>query len=346
MDQNLVIDELIGNSSLKTQLKIAFGAAKIHNRPIGHVLFTGQAGCGKTSFSQALAKMGRSYFVQVAPESLKTSEDIAEVFAKFPDTGYDLETGSIIGTINPSILFIDEIHQLSLKAEEMLGIAMENYIHNYSRGKGKKKSIVPTWVPKFTLIGATTREGELSKPFRDRFKHTFIFSAYSEEESCQIINLHAAKSKVTISQDAVLAIAKRSRGTPRLMVRYLERMIDGMLVLGEKSINEMMVEAQFGLLEIDQIGLTKADVEILRILHESDAAVGLETLAIRTNQDTSTVSEVSEPYLMRLGFLERGPRGRTLTERGLAHLIKLGIATVQPISRTRRIINDNGGING
>lgn len=320
----LTIDEIVGNDGIKTQLKIALGAAIANNRPIPHMLLAGRAGCGKTSTSKAIAEMGGNGFCEVSPDALRTAEDLANVFDKFPIDGYDLVTGQVVGKISPPILFIDEAHRLSVKAEEMLGIAMENWNHSYTSGRGRKKEMRTVWIPKFTLICATTMEGMLTKPFRDRFKMTYIFKEYNLEESLVIIARHAVKKGIKIDDVSIMRIAIRARGVPRLMVRYLEAVADAMTYLGRESITVDLVEAQFQLMKIDEAGLSESDVIILKTLHESDLPVGIDVLALQTNQDKSTISEVNEPYLLKLGMIERSKQGRVITEEGIKHLVKNG----------------------
>lgn len=322
--KRLNIDDIVGNDDIKAQLKIAYGAARLNNKPLPHMLLAGRSGCGKTTTSRAIADMGNSFFCEVTPDAIKTPEDLAKVFDKFPLEGYDFNTGEIVGTINPAVLFIDEAHRLSLKAEEMLGIAMENWSHSYTAGKGRKKEIRTVWIPKFTLICATTMEGSLSKPFRDRFKMTYIFKEYSFPEALTIIRRHADRMGLQIDDVSIARIAIRSRGVPRLMVKYLENVADAMTYLERANITVDLVEAQFQLMKIDDAGLTEADVIILKTLNDSDLPVGLDVLALQTNQDKSTISEVNEPFLLKMGMIERSKQGRVITDAGVEHLVKHG----------------------
>jgi holliday junction DNA helicase RuvB len=318
------MEEIIGNDDIKTQIKIAYGAARLHNRPLPHLMLAGRSGCGKTTTAKAVADMGGSYFRELSPDSLKTAEELATVFQKLPDEGYDYQTGEVVGNINPSILFIDEAHRLSLKAQEMLGIAMENWKHTFIVGKGRSRGPITTWVPKFTLICATTMEGTLSKPFRDRFKLTYIFKEYNFDESMKIVFMHAQKRNIKIDASSAARIAIRGRGTPRLIIKYLDAVHDAMSFLQRDSITVELAEAQFDLMKIDEVGLNEADIIILKSLYDSELPVGIDSLALRTNQDKETVSGVNEPYLIKLGFIERSKQGRIITETGIAHLAKHG----------------------
>jgi len=318
-----MMDKLIGNERIKAQISIALGAARLHNRPLPHMLFSGLPGCGKTSMAKALAQESGTPFIQADPETLKSSEGLHSILAKLPADGYDHE-GQIVSSIKPAIVFIDEAHQLSLRAEEMLGIVMEEWLHTFTVGSGRRKQSLTTWVPKFTLICATTKAGSLSKPFRDRFKLTYVFGEYNLAESIKIVKIHAERLGIVISEDATVRIAQRGRGTPRLLVSYLERVKDATAVLGKEVADIPIVEAQFKLMGVDSEGLTNTDITILKCLYESDVPVGLETLALRTNQDERTVKEVNEPYLLRCGFMGRSKQGRVITERGEQHLAKFG----------------------
>lgn len=320
---NLHLKDLIGNKSIRTQLTVANGAARLHNRAMGHMLFAGNAGCGKTTTAKAVSLLNDLPFFEVSAESIRSAEDLANLFNKFPGTGYD-EFGNKVDTIRPSIIFIDEAHRLSLKTEEMLGIAMENFRHTYTEGRGRKKQTLTAWVPEFTLICATTKEGDLSKPFRDRFKFNLVFGNYSYAESEQIVMLHADKRGLAISQDAIQAIAQRGRGTPRLLVRLLDACNDMTSYLNRDQITLDVVEAQCNLQGIDPIGLTTLDLVILKELYDSEAPKGLDSLAVKTNLDPRTIAEVNEPYLILLGYIERTRGGRVITERGINHLIRYG----------------------
>jgi len=320
----LQLGELIGNKSIRMQLTIAHGAAKLHNRAMGHILFSGLAGCGKTTSAKALALLGESVFLEANPESLRSAEDLTLLFNKFPETGYDTTTGEKEGSVDPPIVFIDEAHRLTLKAQELLGIAMENFRHTYIVGKGRHKHIVTAWVPEFTLVIATTKEGDLSKPFRDRFMANYVFGSYTYEESIDILKLHAGKRAIPIDEKAVTAISRRGRGTPRTLVKFLENMHDSMVYLGRKEITLDLVESRFQLMGIDPVGLTSEDIVILRDLYFSEGPKGIDSLAVKTNLDPRTIMEVNEPFLILLGFMERSKSGRIITDDGERHLINYG----------------------
>lgn len=338
-----MLDNIVGNEHIKAQLSIAYGAARLNNRPLPHMLLSGRPGCGKTTTAKALAELGGAKFVEVSAEGLKTAEDIQRIFENLPDDGYG-PSGEIIGEIKPAIIFVDEAHRLTLKSEEMLGISMENWTHTFSEGRGKKKQVLTTWVPQFTLVCATTKEGSFSKPFRDRFKLVYIFNEYDLEESIEIVKKHASKKGISLTDNAAVRIAQRGRGTPRTMVRFLERMVDAMLVLGQDELTVEIVEAQFQLMGIDPEGLTRTDIAILKKLNDSELPVGLESLALLTNQDQETIREVNEPYLLTTGLMERGKQGRVITNKGIEHLVKYGHIeeTVEETKTIKRVLSRTG----
>ncbi len=320
-DKPLTLDDIIGNEATKTQIRISHGAAKLNNRALPHMLLTGDPGCGKTTTAKAVAQLGGSYFTVLSPDGLREGIDLFQVFDKLPKIGYD-GAGEINGIIEPGILFIDEAHRLTLRAQEMLGIAMEEWHHVFTIGKGRKKHTYDIRVPRFTVICATTLEGRLSKPFRDRFKKNFIFKPYPFSDSLDIIRVHARIRELDITEEAIARIAVRARGTPRLMVNYLDAIHETMTFTGRTGIEVELVEAQFQLMGIDTNGLTQTDLIILKSLHDSEEPVGLDTLAEQTNQDARTISDVNEPYLLRLGLMERTKSGRIITEKGSAYLLK------------------------
>jgi Holliday junction DNA helicase RuvB len=321
----LQLAELIGNQAIRTQLTIASGAARLHNRAMGHVMFSGLPGCGKTTTARALALLRDVPFFEVNPESIRSAEDLAKLFSKFPGDGYDISSGAKEGTIVPPIVFIDEAHRLTLKIQELLGIAMEEFRHTYSVGRGQRKQTVTEWVPDFTLVCATTKVGDLSKPYRDRFMADFVFGSYTFEESVEILRLHAGHKRLNIDRAAIEAIAARGRGTPRVLVRFLLNMEDQRVFLGRDGITKDIVEARFELMGMDSIGLTPGDITIMKDLYYSEGPIGLDSLSVRTNLDPRTIAEVNEPYLIRLGFIERSKSGRIITEKGIEHLISEGI---------------------
>ena len=321
------IDELIGNEKVKTQLKLNAKASKMRNSSVNHVLMSGPPGCGKTSMANALAALINSKFIPVSPESLKSPKDIYRLIENLDYTGYDIETGEIIENIKPAVVFFDEIHNLPMIAQELLGIAMENWsIAVPDKNTGKSKVY---WIPRFTIIGATTLEGKLSKPFLDRFKMIAHFKLYSLQEAVLIVQLHAEKKGWEIHPEAALDIARRSRGIPRIMVRYLDSAIDTAIVRGHTSISPVTTGAVFSILGIDKSGLKESDINLLIALHEAGVPVGVDTLSIMLSESKHTIEKTIEPYLIRQRFLLRSGKGRTLTEKGKQYLIESGYVKEQ-----------------
>ena len=311
------ISEIIGNRETKMQLIVAATAAKKKNSSVPHALFEGPAGTGKTTFALALADITETLFIEEDPSSIKSVADVVKVLRKFSNKGYD-ESGNIVGEIGPPVLFFDEIHNLPLKGQELFGLAMENWRLAVPTSDG---SIV-AWVPRFTLIGATTLAGKLSKPFRDRFKMFLTFQTYDLEESVEIVLRHAEKAEYAIEPEAAIAIAERGRGVPRILVRFLDRAIDFSLALNRNKIEPDTVKAMFHVMSIDNIGLTNADITIMEALREADGEpVGLDTLHVITNKAPSTIANEIEPYLIQNGFLIRTAKGRILTKKGKEYVL-------------------------
>jgi Holliday junction DNA helicase RuvB len=304
---------MIGHENTKKQLAIAMNAAKKDNRNIPHTLFAGAAGCGKTSMSKRVAADAKVAFIKVAPDDLKDLKSIKLLLKKLDHSNYN-DRGDRIGAIKPSIIFIDEIHRMSVQGQEILGIAMEEFELESDR-LGKKY-----WLPYFTVIGATTNDGMLTKPFRDRFKIKILFQPYHEEEIQEIVKLKAEEFKQLITPKAVRSIAKRARGIPRIVIGYFERARDRALMYNAKVITSEIADRTFEAMGIDDNGLTRVDLKILRALRESKTALGIENLAVITNEAAKTIAESAEPFLIQQGFIIRGGKGRTITEKGIQYL--------------------------
>jgi len=331
--------KLIGNQNTMIQINIAMRSAKEDNRPIPHVLFSGAAGCGKTSTAKYLASIANVDFISIAYDSIKKRSDIYPLIRKFNHDGFN-KYGRKIGKIKPTILFVDEIHGLSMVAQEHLGILMEEWQIPLDKNESKSLPLQSMlnkdfkgfgnidnpvrWSPAFTLVGATTNDGKLSKPFRDRFKLRFIFEPYDLEESAKIVKTHAERLKVYITDDAAVEIAKRGRGVPRVIVSYLERCRDVACLYNENKIVKELTTVVFSELKIDSTGLTLADIKLLKILYETEVPVGLDNIAVQLNESTQVLSETVEPYLIQRGFLIRGSKGRVITSKGKRYLAEKG----------------------
>lgn len=303
--QNL--DEYIGQSKTKEKLNIFMQAAKLREESLDHVLLYGPPGLGKTTLSHIIAnEMGVNIKITSGP-AIEKPGDLA----------------AILNKLRPhDVLFIDEIHRLNMSVEEVLYPAMEDYVLDIIIGKGPSAKSVRIELPKFTLVGATTRAGNLTAPLRDRFGMILRLDLYNKEE----LNLIAKRSSrvldTEIHNNAAIEIARRSRGTPRIVNRLLKRVRDYAQVVGDGVITESITNSALKLLEIDKIGLDKVDRKILHaILYKfSGGPVGLNTLSAATGEEITTIQDVYEPFLIKNGFINRTPRGRIITELGKKHM--------------------------
>jgi len=322
--------KLVGNRDVFGQINIAIASAIQQNRSIPHMLLSGAAGCGKTSTARYIADSTGSNMVMVAADSVKKREDVLNIISHLNHRGYD-KYGRKIGTVKPSIVFIDEIHNVPLSGQEHAGIVMEEWYLPVTKREAQvdAKSVKDLnnairWSPEFTLIGATTNDGKLSKPFRDRFKLRFLFNTYSEEESRDIVLMHADRLGVRTDPEAAMEIAKRGRGVPRILVGLLERCVDTAVAAQVNEITKEVAIVTFDNLKIDRTGLTITDVNILKALYESDDAVGLDNLAVKLNESSRVLSETVEPYLIQRGFIIRTGKGRKITDKGTQYLMENG----------------------
>lgn len=312
--------DVIGNTHIKTQLSVSMAAAKIQNKSLPHVLFAGAAGCGKTTMSRLVSTAMETPFISAAPGALKDETSIRkEIVTKLPWNGYDAK-GNIVGKIRPAIVFIDEIHGISLKGQELLGIMMENWLF-----PSKTSSSGMSPVPMFTLIGATTLEGTISKPMRDRFKLVCRFTTYSFTESIEIAKNYVTSMGLTIDEEGATSVAARSRGVPRYIIRYLDWLRDYSVLLGVKDLNAKIAEEAFSLMRVDKSGLTDVDIKILKCLSQSEKPVGIDTLVILTNETAKTIEQAVEPYLIQSGLIQRTPQGRIITPTGRNYLEQQGL---------------------
>ena len=300
-------DEYIGQQKIKKNLSILIEAAKKRGESIEHVLLFGSPGLGKTTLSHIIAKeMGAGIKTTSGP----AIERVADL-------------GSIITNLNDGdILFIDEIHRLSKVVEEVLYPAMEDGVLDIIVGKGPSARTIQLELPKFTLIGATTRLGMLSAPLRNRFGVTYRLDFYTDEEISRIIERSSRILKVEIDSEGSNAIAKCARSTPRIANRLLKRVRDLAQIKNQKIINREISQEALEMLEVDHIGLEPADRELLSILIKkfNGGPVGVQTMAAAFSEEPQTVEEVYEPFLMKKGFLERTPRGRVVTRLAYNHL--------------------------
>lgn len=308
--------ELIGHENAKEQIKIAISSAKALNTSLPHIMFKGSAGCGKTSFAKYVAKTCDANFISATPDDVKDNKTTLDLFERLDHSNYD-EMGNRIGKIRMNIIFFDEIHRMKIGGQEPLGIAMENFNLPSSTGK-------MLWLPYFTIIGATTDDGKLSKPFRDRFKLNFIFHPYEVDELIKIIDVHTKKMKIGITPLAKREIAVRGRGTPRIIVGYIERCRDMALSKESQIITPAIAKETFDGLGIDESGLVKTDLIVLKELFKAGESVGIDHLQILTGETKKTITDTIEPYLIKKGFMFRSGSGRKITKEGAAYLEKHG----------------------
>ncbi|MBN2260815.1 MAG: Holliday junction branch migration DNA helicase RuvB [Clostridiales bacterium] len=299
--------QYIGQKKTVDQLKIFIEAAKMRDEQLDHVLLYGPPGLGKTTLSHIIAnEMNVSVKITSGP-AIERPGDLAAILTNLKEN---------------DILFIDEIHRLNRSVEEILYPAMEDYAIDIIVGKGPGARSVRLDLSKFTLIGATTRAGNLSSPLRDRFGVLLKLDLYDVDSLKEIVLRSSDILDVSITENAAVEIARRSRGTPRIVNRILKRVRDYAQVFGEGDIAIENAQKALDMLEIDELGLDQVDKKLLTTIIENynGGPVGLDALAASSGEEKTTIEDVYEPYLLQIGFLNRTPRGRVVTQKGYEHL--------------------------
>lgn len=300
------LQDIVGQDRVRENLKIIIEAAKVRGEPIDHTLFYGPPGLGKTSLAFVIANEMNSNIRITAGPSIERAGDLAAILTHLKQN---------------DILFIDEVHRLGRAVEEVLYPAMEDFALDIVIGKGPAAKNVRLNLPRFTVIGATTRLALLAGPLRDRFGARFRMDFYDQQAMEFIINRAAKMLKVTIEQEGTQEIARRSRGTPRVALRLLRRVRDYAQVRANGIITGAVAGEALTLMEVDHLGLDDVDRRIILAIIEkfNGGPVGLDTIAASISEDSSTIMDVYEPYLLQLGFLDRTPRGRIATRNAYEH---------------------------
>ncbi len=301
------IDEYIGQADVKENIKIFIEAAKMRNETLDHVLLYGPPGLGKTTLANIIANELGSNLKTASGPSIEKSGDLA----------------AILSTLEPGdVLFIDEIHRMPRYIEEILYPAMEDFTLDIIVGSDSSTRNIKIDLPPFTLVGATTRAGDLTSPLRDRFGITCKLKYYTNEELKLIIERTSRVLEVPIEEEASLDLAKRSRGTPRIANRLFKRVRDFAIVKGDGVIDKNIVDMALDRLKVDELGLDETDYQLLKAIIEkfNGGPVGIETIASSIGEEVTTIEDVYEPYLLQKGLLKRTARGRMATKKAYDHL--------------------------
>jgi Holliday junction DNA helicase RuvB len=301
------LQEFVGQKRVANQLDLLLSAARNRNSPADHVLLSGPPGLGKTTLAMIIASEMNAPIRITSGPAIQHAGDLASILSSL---------------IEGEILFLDEIHRMSRPAEELLYLAMEDFRVDVIVGKGAGATAIPLELPHFTLVGATTRAGLLPSPLRDRFGFTAQLDFYEDAELSVIVKRSAALMGIEISEAAIQELGSRSRGTPRVANRLLRRVRDYAQVHSNGKVDIKEAKAALELYEVDAIGLDRLDLAVLETLVKrfNGGPVGISTLAMAIGEEAETIESLAEPFLVRMGFISRTPRGRIATPAGFAHL--------------------------
>ncbi len=301
------LDEYIGQTEVKENIRVFIEAAKMRNEPLDHVLLYGPPGLGKTTLANIIANELGTNLKTASGPAIEKSGDLA----------------AILSTLEPGdVLFIDEIHRMPRFIEEILYPAMEDFTLDIVVGTDNNTRSIKIDLPPFTLVGATTRAGDLTSPLRDRFGITCKLKYYDEDELRLIVERTSRVLKMPINHNAAVSLARRSRGTPRIANRLFKRVRDFALVDGLDEINEEVTEKALARLKVDKVGLDEVDLEFLKAIIDkfNGGPVGIDTIASSIGEEISTIEDVIEPYLLQNGYIKRTARGRVVTKKAYEHL--------------------------
>ena len=301
------LQEFVGQKRVANQLDLLLSAARNRNSPADHVLLSGPPGLGKTTLAMIIASEMNAPIRITSGPAIQHAGDLASILSSL---------------VEGEILFLDEIHRMSRPAEELLYLAMEDFRVDVIVGKGAGATAIPLELPHFTLVGATTRAGLLPSPLRDRFGFTAQLDFYEDAELSVIVKRSAALMGIEISEAAIQELGSRSRGTPRVANRLLRRVRDYAQVHSNGKVDIKEAKAALELYEVDEIGLDRLDLAVLETLVKrfNGGPVGISTLAMSIGEEAETIESLAEPFLVRMGFISRTPRGRIATPAGFAHL--------------------------